>query len=143
MVAAAAAGPDEYLQLRPEPWPALYKVHEDLISRHGECMGIHAGGQALLLLLHPVEYKEMLVRRGGPQDLISRHGECTRWGQPGVCAVLCGYVIASCTVGYATRAGMVSTAGLVVLRVAGCGAAPGQLAYSGHDYPDIQSTHRS
>jgi truncated hemoglobin YjbI len=28
-------GPDEYLQLNPQPWPALYSVHEELMRRYG------------------------------------------------------------------------------------------------------------
>ena len=33
---ASAAGPDEYLQLNPQPWPALYNVHEELMRKYGE-----------------------------------------------------------------------------------------------------------
>ena len=32
----SGAGPDEYLQLKPQPWPALYEVHERLIKEYGE-----------------------------------------------------------------------------------------------------------
>lgn len=30
-------GPDEYLQLNPQPWPALYNVHEELMRKYGLC----------------------------------------------------------------------------------------------------------
>ena len=44
-------GPDEYLQLHPEPWPQLYTVHERLIKNMGAVGGGHgrqgrAGGRA-------------------------------------------------------------------------------------------------
>lgn len=33
----ALGGPDEYLQLHPEPWPQLYAAHKRLIDSSGEC----------------------------------------------------------------------------------------------------------
>ena len=35
-VTYALGGPDEYLQLAPEPWPQLYSAHERLILQYGE-----------------------------------------------------------------------------------------------------------
>lgn len=32
----ALGGPDEYMQLHPDPWPQLYHVHQRLIAKHGE-----------------------------------------------------------------------------------------------------------
>ncbi|KAI3433856.1 hypothetical protein D9Q98_003659 [Chlorella vulgaris] len=31
----ALGGPDEYMQLHPDPWPQLYHVHQRLIAKHG------------------------------------------------------------------------------------------------------------
>ena len=45
-VSYVLGGPDEYLQLVPEPWPQLYAVHERLIRDNGEGAGSAAAAAA-------------------------------------------------------------------------------------------------